>query len=188
MTTEIKSEPENRSSITLANKITMLRIILIPVIVICLLERAYLWFYLLFAFTVLTDLLDGLAARIKGEQTMVGAFLDPMADKLLLTSVYLTLTYKGIIDVWIFVVVFSRDLLIVLGWGVIYILTRSPAIHPRLLGKITTAVQMGAAFLFTIPDLPHDVKKGMIWLIVTLTGLSVLDYVLIGEKKLGQWE
>ena len=110
---------------TLANQITILRIILIPVTVIMLVERKMGWAFGLLLFSTLTDLADGLAARIRGEQTLIGAFLDPMADKLLLASVYLTMTALRIIDIWVFVVIFSRDLLIVLGWGVIYILTGS---------------------------------------------------------------
>jgi cardiolipin synthase len=183
-----KTSPRRINPLTLANKITLLRILLIPAIVIALHFHEMSWFHVLFIFTAFTDLLDGFIARLRGEQTRVGAFLDPMADKLLLTSVYLTLTTLGIIDVWVFVVVFSRDLLIVLGWGIIYILTRAAVIQPRILGKITTAVQMLAAFAFTLDFIEPIVKKTLLGAIVTLTIVSVVDYILVGEKKLGQWE
>src|SRR4051794_13866297 len=101
------------SPMTLANKITIGRIVFIPVIVICLLERQTTWVYIFFSLTVISDFLDGLAARRRGERTKLGAFLDPMADKLLLTSVYVTLTHLDKIPMWVFVVIFSRDLLIV---------------------------------------------------------------------------
>ncbi len=136
---------------TLANKITVLRILLIPVIVIGLLLEHKTWVYILLGFSMLTDLLDGLASRARKERTRLGAFLDPMADKLLLSAVYLTLTYLQIIHPWVFVLVFSRDLLIVLGWVVIYILTGSAKIQPQILGKITTAIQMLTALSFIVP-------------------------------------
>ncbi len=177
-----------KTGFTLANKITVVRILMIPFIVIALLKQAYPLFYFLFLFSMATDFFDGMVARMRGEQTMVGAFLDPMADKLLLTSVYLTLTVLNLVDVWIFVVIFSRDLLIVLGWSIIYILTRSFAVTPRMLGKVTTSTQMAAAALFTIDNLNPAFHKGMIGAVIALTVVSIIDYIMIGEKRLGQWE
>ena len=171
---------------TLANQITIFRIVLIPVIVILLIQHVTTWAAGLLAFSVLTDLLDGLAARLRKERTAIGAFLDPLADKLLLTSVYLTLAYLGLIDMWLFVIVFSRDLLIVLGWGVIYILTSSSNITPRWLGKGTTAVQMAAALAFITP-VPPEIQSFLIWGIVLMTVASVVDYIIVAEKRLGQW-
>jgi cardiolipin synthase (CMP-forming) len=171
---------------TLANQITIGRIVFIPVIVILLIKQQMRWAFVLLTISVLSDLADGLAARLRGEQTQLGAFLDPLADKFLLTSVYLTLTAMRVIDVWVFVVIFSRDLLIVLGWCVIYILTGSSKIVPRPLGKVTTAVQMAAAMAIVLPA-PHFVGSMLIWALVLFSVLSVGDYIWIGEKRLGQW-
>lgn len=172
---------------TLANKITILRIVFIPVIVIGLLEEQRYWVYALLIFTMITDFLDGLVARYRGERTKLGAFLDPMADKLLLSAIYLTLTYKGIIETWIFVTVFSRDLLIVMGWTIIYILTGSSNIHPRVLGKTTTAVQMTAAVACILP-ISHSLIHYLLWAAVGMTIVSAIDYVIVGLKRLGEWE
>jgi len=131
------------SLLTLANQITILRIFFIPVIVICLLEGYQTAVIILLSLSILTDLLDGLAARLRGERTRLGAFLDPLADKLLLSAVFLTLTYLGLLEIWIFVVIFSRDLLIVLGWGIIYILTGSSTITPPRTGKSNGGVSNG---------------------------------------------
>jgi cardiolipin synthase len=157
------------------------------VIVICLLtNHAHVAIgFLIFSF--LTDLLDGFVARRRGEQTKLGAFLDPMADKLLLVSLFLTLTFMRGVPIWIFVVVFSRDVLIVLGWSVIYILTRSFKITPRPLGKLTTATQMLAAFLVIVKSHPHA-QYISLWLAVIVTVMSTVDYIIIGEKQLGQWD
>jgi cardiolipin synthase len=171
---------------TLANQITILRIVLIPVIVICLIAN-YLWAVVIFlGFSLLTDLLDGIVARRRGEQTQLGAFLDPMADKLLLTSVFLTLTCIKEIPIWVFVVVFSRDLLIVLGWAVIYILTSSPKITPRPMGKIATAVQMSLA-MGVILHVPEIFQHILVWSTVAVTAVSAIDYIIVGEKRLGEW-
>lgn len=171
---------------TLANKITILRMLLIPVIVIGLLEAHTRWVYLLLAISMATDLLDGLVARRRGERTRLGAFLDPMADKLLLTAVYLTLTFLKRLDMWVFVVIFSRDLMIVLGWTVIFILTGSSTVQPRPLGKSTTAAQMLTALAVMLP-MPGPVISGMLWLTIALTISSAIDYLRVGERRLGEW-
>lgn len=176
----------SRKVLTLANKITILRMALIPVIVIGLLEGLSLWVYALLAFSMFTDLLDGIVARRRGERTRLGAFLDPMADKLLLTAVYLTLTFLKSIDMWVFVVIFSRDLMIVLGWAVIFILTGSSTIQPRPLGKSTTAVQMATALAVMLP-LPRSVGHVMVWMTIALTIASAIDYLRVGERRLGEW-
>lgn len=172
---------------TLANKITIFRIVMIPAIVIGLLMEHNVWVYILLGFSMLTDLLDGLAARYRKERTRLGAFLDPMADKLLLSSVYLTLTYLQLIHPWVFVLVFSRDLLIVLGWTVIYILTGSSKIQPQILGKVTTALQMLTALSFIIPLL-YGLQQPLLWISALATVVSAVDYVLIGQKRLAGWD
>lgn len=171
--------------LTLANKITILRIVLIPIIVIGLLKSQSAWVLVLLGFCMLTDFLDGLAARLKGERTRLGAFLDPLADKLLLTAVFLTLAFQHRIEMWVFVVVFSRDLLIVLGWSVLYILTGQANITPRWLGKTTTTLQM-LTVLSVLLNLPMTAQNIFIWATVLLTAASAIDYIRIGEKRLGE--
>lgn len=178
------TETENR--FTLANKITLLRIILIPVIVIGLLYHRNGWVYGLLIFSMITDLLDGLVARWRKENTKLGAFLDPLADKLLLTSVFMTMTYMHIIETWVFVIIFSRDLLIVIGWAVIFILTGSSTIKPRPLGKSTTAIQMATALSFLL-EFPPAAKAFFLWAAIALTITSAVDYIREGEKRLGGW-
>ena len=180
------SSSRRPSVMTLANKITIVRIVLIPAVVIGLLYSRSAWVLVLLGFSMLTDLFDGLAARLRGEQTRLGAFLDPLADKLLLISVFMTLTILGRLETWIFVVLFSRDLLIVIGWVVIYILTGSSAIAPRWLGKSTTAVQMTTAVAFAA-GVPDPWRSWLLWATVAFTVVSMLDYVRIGEKRLGAW-
>lgn len=186
MTESAKTVVQKHAFNTLANKITILRIVAIPALVIGLFERQREWVIGILAFSMITDLLDGLAARLRGERTKLGAFLDPMADKLLLTAAFMSLTVLGDFDVWVFVVIFSRDLLIVLGWIVIYILTGASHITPRPLGKTTTAVQMTTA-LAVILGFGDPIKSGLIWAAVVFTVISAIDYIIVGERRLGEW-
>ncbi len=173
---------------TLANRITIFRIALIPVYVILYLEQRENpllkdWTLAVFAFAIFTDMLDGLAARMRREKTLLGTFLDPLADKLLLIASFILFTYRNEIPLWVFVVVFSRDLIIVLGWTIIYILTSSSKIEPRPLGKATTFMQMISAIsiLFPVPlEITDWVVRGM----VVVTILSAIDYVWIGSRRL----
>jgi phosphatidylglycerophosphate synthase len=90
------------------------------------------------------------------------------------------------LPVWVFVTIFSRDLMIVLGWSVIFILTGSSAVQPRPLGKATTASQMATA-LAIILNFPPLAEQIFLWTTIVLTVVSTFDYIRIGEKRLGEW-
>lgn len=169
---------------TLANKITVLRILTIPIFIIVLLQGhlpAARWIFFL---CISSDALDGAIARFRGERTRLGTFLDPLADKLLLVATFIAFTYLGWIPVWIFITVLSRDLLIVLGWAIVYILTGNSNIEPRILGKITTALQMITA-LGLLVNLPTDLLRALLTAMIISTALSLADYIWAGNKRLG---
>lgn len=172
---------------TLASKITVLRIMAIPLFVIALLEHRLGWARLIFVLSVFSDALDGAIARLRGERTALGSFLDPLADKLLLLATYVAFSTLGWIPVWVFIAVLSRDLLIVLGWTVVYILTGNSKIQPRPLGKLTTALQMTVA-VGKLFDVPAPLYHACLYAMVAATLLSVGDYVWIGNKRLGAIE
>jgi cardiolipin synthase len=172
---------------TLASKITVLRIIAIPFLAIALIEHQLIYAQIIFCLSVFSDALDGAIARLRGERTPLGAFLDPLADKLLLVVSYIIFSYMNWIPLWVFVAVVSRDLLIILGWSVVYILTGNSKIEPRPLGKITTVLQMAvaAARLFSIGGQFYHV---LLAAMVGATIVSAGDYVWIGNKRLGALE
>jgi cardiolipin synthase len=172
---------------TLANKITVLRIIAIPLFVIALWEHYILCARIIFVLSVASDALDGIVARIRGERTPLGTFLDPLADKLLLLATFVAFTALGSIPVWVFITVLSRDMLIVLGWSVVYILTGNRKIEPRFLGKITTALQMAVA-VGKLFDFPLWLYHLGLHVMVACTILSACDYVWLGNKRLGPLE
>jgi len=170
--------------VTLANKITVLRIIAIPLFIIALLEGYVVWARWIFILSIFSDALDGTIARIRGERTPLGSFLDPLADKLLLVAAFITFAYLGWIPIWVFIAVLSRDMLIIMGWSIVYILTGNSKIEPRLLGKLTTALQMAVA-LFKLVNVPATLYHLTLHVMIATTILSACDYVWVGNQRLG---
>ena len=101
----------------------------------------------------------------------------------MLTATFILFTYTSKIALWVFVVIFSRDLIIVLGWTIIYILTSSSNIDPRLLGKTSTLLQMTSAIALLFP-VPDEITRWIVRFMVVLTIISAVDYIWIGSKKL----
>lgn len=171
----------------LANWLTTLRILLIPVFVTLLVYRHATAALLVFCVASLTDLLDGYIARSRGSQTRLGAFLDPVADKLLLTSAFVTLTWLKVIPFWIAVVVVSRDL--VLSVGVVLIHLSGGTVHPSpsWLGKISTVFQM-VTVLAAMITYYFGILRGMpavfAWITAVFTVSSGLQYIVQGLKQL----
>ncbi len=172
----------------LPNWLTILRILLIPVFVTLLVYRRAGLALLVFCLASLTDMLDGYIARSQGRQTRLGAFLDPMADKLLLTSGFVTLTWLKVIPFWITAVVVSRD--VVLSIGVLVIHVAGGTVHPAptWIGKMSTVFQMltvlaaMAAVYFQL--LPARVTTLLAWVTAAFTITSGLQYIIRGLKQL----
>jgi len=171
----------------LANWLTTLRILLIPVFVTLLVYRRPGPALGVFCLASLTDLLDGWIARGgHGRQTRLGAFLDPVADKLLLTSAYVTLTYLRILPFWLTAIVVSRDLIISVGVLVIHVAGGSVHPTPSWLGKASTALQMVTvlvAMLLQGGDSP-TVLRAFAYATAAFTIASGLQYIVQGHKQL----
>ena len=131
-------------NLTTANQLTILRMLLIPVFVILLIYGYQGWALITFMVAGLTDLLDGLIARLAGEKTTLGAWLDPMADKLLLVTMFIVLTLPGIglanqLPIWFTILVISRDVAIVATVAVVNLAIGPRTFRPSIFGKIATA-------------------------------------------------
>jgi len=129
--------------LTAANQLTLLRLLLVPVFAICMLYGLPGWALVTFAVAAVTDLLDGLIARWTGQLTTLGAWLDPMADKLLLLTMFVMLSLPGVapnrLPVWLTVLVISRDVGIVLTVAVVNLAVARRTFRPSVLGKTATA-------------------------------------------------
>ena len=112
------------------NLITILRILLIPVFIILLLYNHFSWALAVFAFCGVTDGLDGFIARNSNQRTVLGTYLDPMADKLLLISGFVTLSFLKIIPLWITIVLVSRDLILLIGTLILHMIQGYIVIEP----------------------------------------------------------
>ncbi len=169
------------------NFLSLLRIILVPVVVIFLIQGSYGKALFTFAVAGLTDALDGALARLLSSQTVLGSYLDPIADKLLLTASFVTLSILGIIPSWLTVIVISRDFIILLGIAILTMISVPYVISPALVGKVTTALQIGTIFLaLSFQAFSHDVSYDWIRILCWLTGLftvaSGLTYITRGIK------
>ncbi len=180
------------------NRITIARITLVPPFVICLL---YLnagwpgWRYLglsLFVVMAASDALDGLLARRLGESTPLGCFLDPVADKLLTTCAVILLAIEGTavpgfrLPSWVAVIAVGKEVLTVLGFGLVYIATGEYLVRPRIWGKACTLVQLVmVAFVLLAPDLPMAFQRipPVLWSLASgLAIVAVADYARIGNR------
>ena len=162
-----------------------MRIILVPVFVIFIIQERYLNALLVFAVAGLTDALDGALARILKAQTKLGAYLDPIADKLLLVTSFVSLSVFGIIPAWLTVIVISRDIIILLGLTILTLLAIPYEINPAIVSKLTTALQVGTIFLvllYKAMALKCDEiwLLGFFWATAIFTIVSGLVYIIRG--------
>ena len=176
--------------LTVANQLTILRMALAPCLLVLVLSRQHTWALVVFVVASMTDLLDGLAARLGHQKTTLGAMLDPVADKLLMASSYVALTWSsGLlcrVPAWLTVVLLSRDATIVVSVVVINLTLGRRIFYPTLLGKLSTASQIGTA---GIALLLNAVGECFGWveylfrLTLTLTVVSALQYVYLASAK-----
>lgn len=130
--------------LNLANQLTLLRLVLVPAFALLTLYGELGWALVVFVIAGITDGLDGLVARMTNQRTAIGAWLDPMADKLLLLTTFIVLSLPGIgltnrLPLWLTVLIISRDVVIVLTVAVITLALGPRTFRPSFLGKAATA-------------------------------------------------
>src|SRR4051812_27733431 len=138
------------SALTPANQLTLLRMLLIPAFVILVVYGYFGWALTVFTFAGVTDGLDGLIARRSGQKTSLGAWLDPMADKLLLVTTFILLTLPDLnlanrLPIWLTVLIISRDVVIVLTVAIVNLAVGRRTFRPSIFGKIATATYIVTA-------------------------------------------
>jgi cardiolipin synthase (CMP-forming) len=171
-------------NLTVANQLTILRIVLIPAFVLLVVYGRLGAALLVFIAAGITDALDGLIARRAGQRTSLGAWLDPMADKLLLVTTFIVLTVPTIpltnhLPLWLTVVVISRDIVIIGVVAIVNLAVGPRTFKPSLYGKATTAVFIltaVAVMYFNYRQETSPLVDAAIWLSLALTLLSSADY------------
>lgn len=172
--------------LNLPNTLTITRIVIIPVFIATILYQKYGYALYLFVAAALTDMLDGLSARITNQKTELGTFLDPLADKFLLVSSFVLFAVNGWIPTWLAITVISRDIIVVIGWFLLYMITHNSRIEPVLTGKVAIAMQLIvlAYILLRINVVSLPSPPGPFFIVTAaVTALSGLQYVYKGFKQ-----
>jgi cardiolipin synthase (CMP-forming) len=177
--------------LTIPNLLTLVRIIMTPLILIELSRGQYMIGGWMFGAAAFTDILDGLLARRFGAQSKIGQYFDPVADKILLTSVYIGLALGGAVPLWIVLLIFARDLWILLLSGVALRFTEFRNLQPSLWGKASTFFQiMAAVAVMAARAYGNDwflkISTVLIGGVVILAAVSGIDYSLRGVFYLRQ--
>ena len=169
--------------LTLPNQLTLLRMGLTPLFLILLLSRREGWALLVFLLAALTDALDGLIARLWKQKTTLGAYLDPVADKMLLTIAVLGLTlseFPNRIPVPFAICFIGRDIIIlVVLLSVLFTTERQSMFRPSILGKATTLLQMllvTDALFYNWHGVPSPHLEALLWAAFSATALSAVQY------------
>ena len=173
------------------NLLTLIRIILTPLFVIFMIQGKYLGALLAFTCAGLTDALDGLIARWLKQRTKIGAVLDPIADKALLSTSYVITAITHMIPPWLAVIVISRDIIILLGVLILFLFKGGVEIRPSILGKLTTLIQLGTIFLVLVES-QMDYVGGLVPIALVLCALATvasgLQYMIKGILLLNSSE
>ncbi|HEX8167501.1 MAG TPA: CDP-alcohol phosphatidyltransferase family protein [Beijerinckiaceae bacterium] len=166
---------------TLPNLITIARLLMVPVVIVMLMQGEWGWAFALFVAAGVSDGVDGYLARRLDMRTEFGAYIDPLADKALLVSIYVTLPIIGVLPGWIAIVVVSRDLMIISAIMISWLMDRPVAIKPLAISKANTAVQIAFAALvlgkkaFGLELSAFDTAA--LWVVAALTVASVAAYL-----------
>jgi cardiolipin synthase len=171
--------------VNLPNFLTLLRLLMVPVVVHFIVDGRYLLAGWLFGAAAFTDILDGLAARGMQVSTQVGAYLDPIADKCLLSGVFLALAWARLVPRWLVAVIFGRDLYILAGAALFVLFTPIRGFPPTVWGKVSTFVQICTAVIWMAQVIYKtrvlgELSSAMLWPCVGFTIWSGLEYTWRG--------
>ncbi len=176
--------------LNIPNLFSIARILLVPVFIILLINHENGWALVTFFLAALSDALDGLFARLLHQRTVLGAYLDPAADKLLSASAYVTLAILDLIPSWLAVLVISRDVIISVGILILFVSSCKVEIRPTTVSKWTTALQFstipGALLASIFPGMPNLLLGFLVWATAFSTILSGLQYVGKGIRMFNQ--
>ena len=175
--------------LTAPNQLTLLRMVFLPFIILHLVGGHYFWALTLFVLAGLSDGLDGLLARTLKQQTKIGQYLDPIADKLLLSTIFLVLSVLHKIPWKFTVLVFSRDICILAVSAVLYVAAGLRDFRPSIFGKANTFAQVAAVFFVLLLEIEHArwvsiARITFLRGVFAFTILSGLHYVLLVGQRL----
>jgi len=174
--------------LTPANQITILRLVFVPIFAMLVVERNYTWALIVLAAAAISDIVDGNVARIFHQESSLGVALDPIADKILMTTAYLTLAVRHALPWWLTILVLSRDVAILLTALLIILVAGYRPFRPSVLGKASTAVQVATIFIAVahqagIPLASELLLWVSVYLTAALTVGSGIHYLLVVTER-----
>jgi len=175
--------------LTAPNQLTLLRMLFLPFIVISLVDGHYLTALILFVLAGISDGLDGLLARRLHQQTLLGQYLDPIADKLLLSTLFMVLSILHKIPWKYTVMVFSRDIAILITSAVLYAIAGLRNFSPSIFGKANTCAQIAAVFFVMLFEIDHVraiyiARTVLLWATFAFTAISWVHYAFLVQLRL----
>jgi cardiolipin synthase (CMP-forming) len=174
---------------TVPNQITLLRLGFLPFFLILVFYEEYRWALLVLVFVALTDAIDGFLARRLHQKSALGAYLDPIADKLLLSSSFVVLAMEKKIAWWLTIMVLSRDVLLLVVAAVILIVLGYRPFPPSLLGKATTFFEIALVFFVVFAAaFPNDRAPVLIhyltYMVAVFVTVSGFHYAFVVARRL----
>jgi len=187
---EESASPKLNPFRTAPNLLTLARICLAPFLVAAILEHRFALSFGLFVAAGLTDALDGTLARMLKQRTMLGQYLDPVADKLLLSTLFLVLTHMNLIPARVTVLVFGRDVGILVVAAILYAAVGRREFSPSVYGKANTLAQVAAVAAVLLHQLTQArwvavFETWALWATMALTVASGLHYAWIAARRMG---
>jgi cardiolipin synthase len=177
--------------LTTANQVTILRLVFVPIFAILVIAQDYRLALLVLLAAAISDVLDGTLARLLKQESALGVALDPIADKILMTTAYLTLAYRGVLPWWLAILVLSRDVAILMTALLIILVAGYRPFHPTVLGKASTAMQVVTVFVAMgfagrLPLLTQLIVDVFVYLAAALTIASGIHYLIVVRQRYGQ--
>jgi cardiolipin synthase (CMP-forming) len=177
--------------LTIANQITLLRLIFVPIFAILVMGRSYRGALAILTAAAISDVVDGAVARFFHQESRLGVALDPIADKLLMTTAYLVMAFRDVVPWWLTILVISRDVAIITTAVVISLVAGYRPFRPSILGKISTVTQVTTMFVAVsnaarLPWFTAIVVEVFMYLAAAFTVASAVHYAIVVRGRYGQ--
>jgi cardiolipin synthase len=180
--------PKSTRVLTTANQITILRLAFVPILAILVMGRHYKGALVVMALAAFSDILDGVIARALRQISLLGVALDPIADKVLMSTAFVVLSFRGALPWWLTIMVLSRDAVILITALLIILVAGYRPFYPTALGKASTVIQSitifaALSFQAHVPGVAASVVGMFIYLAAGITIVSGLHYLVVVQKR-----
>jgi len=163
---------------TIPNLISVFRILLVPIFLVFVINDRFLAGLVVFVLAGLSDGADGLVARVFNQKSRLGSYLDPLADKCLLVAAFICLAVMNIIPLWLMILVIARDILILSGAVILFLINKDHVVKPSIWGKATTFFQLATVFLVLVEKHFH-VFSQYVYMVYGVTGTLTISSGLL---------